>query len=114
MLLWAWLRSLLLLCKPAASAHHARLQIHSLFCNQEWAAERLARLEADRGSAAEESRFSLNFLWLDKNIGVAVDQVFAKVDGWMFSVRAGHWMLELGRQQHIASFGVGWPLASKR
>ncbi len=27
----------------------------------------------------DRSEFKLNFLWMDKNIGVAVDQVFAKV-----------------------------------
>eukprot|EP00887_Chlorella_sp_A99_P008149 scaffold12.g8149.t1 len=45
---------------------------------QDWAAEKLARLDADRGGVAEDPRYALNFLWLDKNIGVGVDQVFAK------------------------------------
>lgn len=45
---------------------------------QEWAATRLAALQAAENVQAEDPAFSLNFLWLDKNIGVAVDQVFAK------------------------------------
>lgn len=45
---------------------------------EDWAAEKLARLDADRGGVAEDPRYALNFLWLDKNIGVGVDQVFAK------------------------------------
>lgn len=38
---------------------------------------------------AEEPRYALNFLWLDKNIGVAVDQVFAKVCAAMKNVTGG-------------------------
>jgi hypothetical protein len=36
------------------------------------------------------AEFSLNFLWLDKNIAVAVDQVFNQVGGW---VGAAWWVL---------------------
>ncbi|PRW33920.1 putative chloroplast RF65 [Chlorella sorokiniana] len=41
-------------------------------------AEKLAKLQAAEGGAAPPAEFSLNFLWLDKNIAVAVDQVFAQ------------------------------------
>jgi 30S ribosomal protein 3 len=43
-----------------------------------WAAERLAAMEASEQVQAEAAQFALNFLWLDKNIAVAVDQVFGK------------------------------------
>ena len=33
----------------------------------------------DASRYADKSEYKLNFLWMDKNIGVAVDQVFAKV-----------------------------------
>ena len=42
-------------------------------------AEKLAKLQAAEGGSAPPAEFSLNFLWLDKNIAVAVDQVFGQV-----------------------------------
>lgn len=42
-------------------------------------AEKLAKLQAAEGGAAPPADFALNFLWLDKNIAVAVDQVFGAV-----------------------------------
>lgn len=42
-------------------------------------AEKLAKLQAAEGGSAPPAEFSLNFLWLDKNIAVAVDQVFSQV-----------------------------------
>ncbi|EFN55722.1 hypothetical protein CHLNCDRAFT_31142 [Chlorella variabilis] len=39
-------------------------------------AEKLAKLQAAEGMPTDAAEFSLNFLWLDKNIAVAVDQVF--------------------------------------
>ena len=40
-----------------------------------WATEQLAALEeAETESAA--AVYSLNFLWLEKNIGVSIDQIF--------------------------------------
>jgi len=44
----------------------------------EWAAERIAKIEAAENVTAEEATYALNFMWLDKNIAVAVDQVFGK------------------------------------
>ncbi|KAL4436950.1 hypothetical protein ABPG75_004089 [Micractinium tetrahymenae] len=41
-------------------------------------AEKLAKLQAAEGAPAAPAEFALNFLWLDKNIAVAVDQVFAQ------------------------------------
>ncbi len=46
---------------------------------QAWNAARLARLQAAEHQQGVSSQYSLNFLWLDKQIGVAVDQVFKKV-----------------------------------
>ena len=43
-----------------------------------WAAQKLAALEAAEAVSAEAATYSLNFLWLDKNIAVAVDQVFGR------------------------------------
>jgi hypothetical protein len=43
----------------------------------QWEAK-LARLNAEANIVAEDMRYSLCFLWLDKNIAVAVDQVFSK------------------------------------
>ena len=42
-------------------------------------AEKLAKLQAAEGAPVESAQFALNFLWLDKNIAVAVDQVFSQV-----------------------------------
>lgn len=42
-------------------------------------AEKLAKLQAAEGAPASPAEFALNFLWLDKNIAVAVDQVFGQV-----------------------------------
>ena len=39
---------------------------------------RLAALAAAENVTAEEATYALNFLWLDKNIAVAVDQVFGR------------------------------------
>ncbi|KAL4430565.1 hypothetical protein ABPG77_005805 [Micractinium sp. CCAP 211/92] len=41
-------------------------------------AEKLAKLQAAEGVPATPAEFALNFLWLDKNIAVAVDQVFGQ------------------------------------
>jgi 30S ribosomal protein 3 len=47
--------------------------------SEDWAANKLAALEAaDASVVAEAALYSLNFLWLEKNIGVAVDQVFGR------------------------------------
>jgi hypothetical protein len=65
-------------------------------------AEKLAKLQAVEGTPAEPAEFSLNFLWLDKNIAVAVDQVFGPVSrprrlgmqrsqAWPASQRAWLW-----------------------
>lgn len=42
-------------------------------------AEKLAKLQAAESAPVAAAAFSLNFLWLDKNIAVAVDQVFGQV-----------------------------------
>ena len=69
-------------------------------------AEKLAKLQAAEGMPTDAAEFSLNFLWLDKNIAVAVDQVFHQVRrrcgadvallrwlglgvGWLAGCRAG-------------------------
>ncbi|PSC70211.1 putative chloroplast RF65 [Micractinium conductrix] len=41
-------------------------------------AAKLAKLQAAEGAPAPDAQFALNFLWLDKNIAVAVDQVFGQ------------------------------------
>ncbi|KAI3425956.1 hypothetical protein D9Q98_007926 [Chlorella vulgaris] len=41
-------------------------------------AEKLAKLQAAENNPVGAAEFSLNFLWLDKNIAVAVDQVFGQ------------------------------------
>ena len=48
---------------------------------QEWAREELAKLMMEEGEVAEEPVYTLNFLWLEKNIAVAVDQCFGEVRG---------------------------------
>lgn len=50
----------------------------SVSLDQAMASQRLAELNAAEQAKVEESDFALNFLWLDKNIAVSVDQVFAK------------------------------------
>jgi 30S ribosomal protein 3 len=45
---------------------------------EEWAAAKLAALNMTEDTdLAEATRYELKFLWLEKNVGVAVDQVFA-------------------------------------
>lgn len=57
----------------------------TLLCPLQSFAEKLAKLQAVEGTPAEPAEFSLNFLWLDKNIAVAVDQVFGPVSrAWGF------------------------------
>jgi 30S ribosomal protein 3 len=44
----------------------------------EWALKLAALQEAEGAVKAEAAAYSLNFMWLEKNIAVAVDQVFGK------------------------------------
>lgn len=44
----------------------------------QWMSELLDHLQIDRSGAGERMRYTLSVLWLDKNIGIAVDQIFAK------------------------------------
>ena len=53
--------------------------LHTPYPAAQTFAEKLAKLQAAEGGSAPPAEFSLNFLWLDKNIAVAVDQVFAQV-----------------------------------
>ena len=49
-------------------------------CTQSsWAREQLAALEAEAAEEGAAAQYSLNFLWLAKNIAVSVDQVFKAV-----------------------------------
>jgi len=51
-----------------------------LLCTQSsWAREQLAALEADAAEEGAAAQYSLNFLYLAKNIAVSVDQVFKAV-----------------------------------
>ena len=40
-----------------------------------WATEQLAALE-EEDEQSTPAEYSLNFLWLEKNIGVSIDQIF--------------------------------------
>lgn len=44
-----------------------------------WAREQLAALEAEAAEEGAAAQYSLNFLYLAKNIAVSVDQVFKAV-----------------------------------
>ena len=47
---------------------------------QAWAKEELAALNADEAISTPNSvNYALNVLWLERNIGMAVDQVFGEV-----------------------------------
>ena len=50
----------------------------SFSLDQTMVEQRLAELNAAENAKVEDSDFALNFLWLDKNIAVSVDQVFAR------------------------------------
>ena len=51
-----------------------------MLCSQSsWAREQLAALEAEAAEEGAAAQYSLNFLWLAKNIAVSVDQVFKAV-----------------------------------
>ena len=55
-------------------------------------AEKLAKLNAAEGVTMTPADFSLNFLWLDKNIAVAVDQVFNQVGARCWAGWACRWV----------------------
>ena len=44
-----------------------------------WATEQLALLEEEEAEQGSVAQYSLNFLYLEKNIGVSIDQVFKAV-----------------------------------
>lgn len=46
--------------------------------DETWAAQRLAALNAAEYARVEDAQYALNFLWLDKNIAVSVDQVLSR------------------------------------
>ena len=75
--------ALLLRGRAAPCSAHALAHAHPLAlptCAQDWAAEKLAALEAEEAAGADFTpAYALNFLWLDKNIAVAVDQIFSRV-----------------------------------
>ncbi len=83
-----------------------------------WAREQLAALEAEGAEEGAAPQYSLNFLWLAKNIAVSVDQVFKAVRLILFrpsapiclQSRRRPWSMSCGLHHIYGDAGTAQPL----